>query len=670
MIHRYAMTEITCTDILHFFLNIYKMQMNASANPGEFVPVAFPDADTIYEFRLKRGSRWFTRRMTIGPLGEDTGSKSKCYKVIYDDVLVVKIPPKPVRDFANYIKNIRMERDIASTLGPEIRCITPTVSAILKKIPFFSHDASYLPEKFEERCIEKLRIFQEYQNYLKIGNRFVFFSSLARYAFLGQIIKDMHFRKPDIYNEILSHISMLDHPAQFEDVYGKTGASVFYRISEMYAAYEEKFALLPGKEKWPHITSYEKKLWFLTHLGEKEADPDAEFFREEMLGGVKGIIEKSIRCEKETVRSYRNTVKEHIREKNFQQNKAAMRGIVANLLSLLATLREKGVAIRDLKPDNVFISGNISENPVLLTTPADYSIGLIDFETAVVYRTGEKGKISQPMLAGTPSYATPSHLFRNELLRRTYEDLSRILHLQDWQAVNSMIFNVITGKRLARETEKLVPGMARIVRESMKRSMSRVQAFAQCNRIFWFRTSGEFYERVETHKEFLCSVVIPLSEPVRQMLTAEAEKTLSGISRRIQTIVSAQQIFRSSNSRENLRTADQETLKQWKNQWERNENVPCTLPSAREQIIRLFGILGRMRQEYAQIRAVISLPEQRPVMSAYELMLLMFRVVVNAMYKPEWGFLSDELPGTGEQRECQMPDIPDEESVNIEKTLL
>ncbi|MGE0085408.1 MAG: hypothetical protein AB7S75_13420 [Desulfococcaceae bacterium] len=664
------MTETTSTDILYFFLNIYKMQMNASGSPGEFVPVAFPDTDTIYEFRLKRGSRWFTRRMSIGPLGEDTGSKSECYKVIYDDVLVVKLPPRPVPDFTSYIKSIRMERQIAEKLGPEIECITPTLSAILKKIPLFFRDAASGLENFEEHCIEKLRTFREYQNYLKIGNRFAFFSSLATYSFLGQIIKNIHFTKPDIHNEILSHISMLEHPVLFEDVYGKTGTSVFYRISEIYASYEEKFALLPGKEKWPQITPYQKKLWFLNRLGEKYAAPDTNLFCEELLSGVNGIIEESLRYENETVRSYRNMVKEIIREKNFQQNKTAMRSIVANLLSLLSILREKGVAVRDLKPDNVFIAGNISENPVLLATPDDYSIGLIDFETAVVYKTEEEEKIAQPMLAGTPSYATPSHLFRNELLRKVYDDLPRILHLQDWQAVNSMIFNVIAGKRLSRETEKLIPGMARIVKEAMKRKMSRAEAFQECNRIFWSGTSGEFYERMETHKAFLQSVIIPLPEPVRRMLTAEAVETLSAISRRIRIIVSAQQIFRSPQSRENLAAADQESLRRWKDEWERNEKVPQTRPDARDEIVRFLDILLGLRQESVQTAAILSLPEQRPVLSAYELMILMFRVVVNAMYKPEWGILCSELPCTGKDGFAQIPDITDEESINIEQTLL
>ena len=42
---------------------------------------------------------WAKRRMTIGPLGEESGSKSKCYYVIYDIHMVVKIPVRPIARF-------------------------------------------------------------------------------------------------------------------------------------------------------------------------------------------------------------------------------------------------------------------------------------------------------------------------------------------------------------------------------------------------------------------------------------------------------------------------------------------------------------------------------------------------------------------------------------------
>ena len=78
---------------------------------------------------------WTKRRMTIGPLGEDSGSKSKCYYVIYDVHMVIKIPTKPITDFERYIESIKKEVHIVNKLIPK-ECIIPKVSVILSLIHY------------------------------------------------------------------------------------------------------------------------------------------------------------------------------------------------------------------------------------------------------------------------------------------------------------------------------------------------------------------------------------------------------------------------------------------------------------------------------------------------------------------------------------------------------
>ncbi len=659
------------SDILHYFLNIYKKQMNVSGSTGEFYAVARPDEnpDTIYEFRIKRRDRWHTRRISLGPLGEDTGSKSKCYKVIYDELLVLKIPPKAVRAFRDYMESIGREREIAELLEPEIDCITPSVSAVLKKLPLFSPDAHLGTFALEKKCVEKLRAFPEYQNYLKIADKFVFFSNLSRNLFLGQIIRDMHFGKTFVFNEIISHTEMLDHPLLFEEIYGKSALPVFYPICELYARFDAAVSALFGENPSAPLTSYRKKNWFLSRLAEKEAERDTAFPSSEEMEKINGLMTRILSSAGNDVRNYRNAVENRIRTKQFEQNKAGMRGIIRNLLLLLATLRAKGVAVRDLKPDNVFISGDISQNPVLLARPDEFSIGLIDFETAVFFSPPGQEKIRQPMLAGTPSYATPSHLFKNELLRIAYDDLNRILHLQDWQAVNSMIFNVVAGRRLTKKSGKLITGMAGIVRESLARKMTKIQAFQNCNRIFWNRASQEFYERSGRYKEYLQDVIIMLPEEVRIMFKTEAVCTEDLIRKRTACLLQSQTLFRSAKSRTALLNMDRDDLARYRCNWENNICVPPAEPRIRLKILRLLEIVDNLKLESGQVSGMISRIKQRGVsVSAYEIMLFMFRVVLNAMYRPEWGILSDDRPRTGAADFTA--DIPDDVSVGIEQTLL
>jgi hypothetical protein len=77
----------TRIDVVGFFLNLFKQQIGADPDaPVEYVPLMSKNSgpNHIYELRVKQMADWATRRMTIGPLGEESGSKSKCYYVIYD----------------------------------------------------------------------------------------------------------------------------------------------------------------------------------------------------------------------------------------------------------------------------------------------------------------------------------------------------------------------------------------------------------------------------------------------------------------------------------------------------------------------------------------------------------------------------------------------------------
>jgi len=107
----------TRLDIVRFFLTLFKHQIGAEPDaPAEFVPLMSKTTgpNHIFELRVKHMEDWAKRRMTIGPLGEESGSKSKCYYVIYDVHMVVKIPARPIDDFEEYIDSIKKEMHIVN----------------------------------------------------------------------------------------------------------------------------------------------------------------------------------------------------------------------------------------------------------------------------------------------------------------------------------------------------------------------------------------------------------------------------------------------------------------------------------------------------------------------------------------------------------------------------
>ncbi|MEZ4528875.1 MAG: hypothetical protein R2941_23430, partial [Desulfobacterales bacterium] len=664
------MTKTGITDILHFFLSVYKLQLDAPRAPGQFTLLSEdnPRTDLIYELQVTKNGKQKSRRISLGPLGEESGSKSTCCKVIYDDLLVVKIPPVPVTDFSQYVDSIRMEREIAEAIMPDIECIVPSLSAILRKIPPFSADAAY-PD-FEEKCIQKLRIHSRLQDYLRIGNTFVFFMNLARYTFLGQVVEGLHNDSRGIRDELRGQTEILQNPDIFDNIYGKRYASLYYPLHEMYFTFEDRLGQLQKKHDLRCIfPAYKKRQWFLTYLAERDAEPAEPRMSQAFVQDMNSLLE-TVTASNPAAAYFRQMVKNRLKQRNFQQNKAQISGIISNLLDMLARLRRKGIAIRDLKPDNLFIAGDSSKFPLLLANPSEYSIGLIDFETSVNYSA--KGSIRQPMLAGTPSYATPSHIFKNELLKDTYSSLPRIFHLQDWQAVISMMYIVITGDHLARKTSKLLPEFIRLMKKSLRMKKMRAgDAFTGFNRVFWSRAYSEFMEKLEANAEILKSVRPAISKDVCGMLRQEISEVQIDMEKQVQKHIQSQKFFRSPKIRSDMAKASLAAIRRCCANWEQGIQVPKVSPSVREQVIRWLRGLEQIRAESERKSLFLSmLDEEKPSLSAYDLLDMMFSVVFHAMYVSKWGRPAAEPDdfeaGTGRKKEAK---LSREETFALEKTV-
>ncbi len=93
---------------------------------------------------------------------------------------------------------------------------------------------------------------------------------------------------------------------------------------------------------------------------------------------------------------YRKIIKDYIYRSSFEQNRTQMEAVTANLLDILAWFREKKVSMRDLKPDNLFVAGDPARYPLFLKSAQEFSIGIIDVETAVDF---EKSRIHKNQTA-------------------------------------------------------------------------------------------------------------------------------------------------------------------------------------------------------------------------------------------------------------------------------
>lgn len=530
--------------IISFFLNLFKLEsQKAGLNPGPAdyrrIP-GFPGNEAVYELRVQTGSEWKTRRMSIRKLGEAVESKSTCYKVIYDDQIVVKIPPKPIMDFTKYIEQIHKERHVAQQLSSGIPCVWPTLSAILVKVPGPLELGDETDAALEDRCVKLVTRTPSLQIFLKIGAGFVFFMNLARNEFLNQIIEQIHDETTRIKKEFIHSARLFDSLEAFEAVYGDTCDVVFFSINQLCRKFQKKIDSLMVETDASSVASYKTREWFFSFLTDEPPDMAPDLIPEELVATAGEIFSSLMHRNKNAVEQYRKTVEKTYRKQIFISNRTAMEGLVVNILKLLYRLQARGVAVRDLKSDNIFIAGHSENSMYHLWDHESYDLGLIDLETGIDVKPSEPDAVKQPSLAGTPSYMTPAHMFKNPILEAALDvPLEHAMYMQDWFAAVGMIYNTATGRLLFVKTARLIPQMVQMKKTALIQKTPLVRLFRHVSCIFWDVAEKEFMEKLGRTRNRFNAIRLRLPGAITVMLKTAIQEESAAIKKTMKMLIAA-----------------------------------------------------------------------------------------------------------------------------------
>jgi len=644
----------TRIDVVRFFLNLFKQQIGANPDaPVEYMPLMSKNSgpNYIYELRVKHMEDWTKRRMTIGPLGEESGSKSKCYYVIYDVHMVVKIPSRPVTDFEQYIESIKKEVHIVNKLIPK-ECIIPKVSVILGMIPSFPSSEDTPSNRLEEKYIDWMRRSPEYQEYLKINSTFVYIMDLSKYYFLSHILDELHDIKHLIAREITENAEIMWEPAKFKGRYGTENDAIF-EIRDVYNRCAVNVRRLVDRAGiTTTVSDYQIQSWFIMHLADGEISASGSGYPENFISDLNRLFKKSMRDNSEVVDVYHKTIKDYIYMSSFEQNKTQMAAISVNLLDVLAWFRKKRVSMRDLKPDNLFVAGDPARYPLFLKSEQEFSLGIIDVETAVDFEKSKYTKTKQPLLGGTPFYATPSHFIKNEVMIHKFGNLGKTLHLQDWHATLVMIYNVITGELLFSQTAGLFAELRNMMIQANQPDNLQSDIFQEASRMFWHSAVVEFQVKTCESEKALKTVVVTLPESVKHMFGKVLIKERKSLARSIKECVDSQNIFEKDQIRELLLKASHSKTCQFKADLESKARNSKNPGGPRTEAIAFLHKLVDLKAQFGQhvyMHKLLSQPDAK--VSAYDILTFMFTVVLNNMYRSQWKPLFGEAVIA-----CEMPD--------------
>ena len=637
----------TQEDVVRFFLNLFKCQIGAEPDAKvEFAALRSKSSgpNHIYELRVEHLEDWAKRRMTIGPLGEEAGSKSKCYYVIYDVHLVVKIPARPVTDFEVYIESIQKEVAIVNKLIPK-ECIVPKISVILNQIYSFPNTADIPADRLEDRYTNWVRRSPEYQDYLKINSTFVYFMDLSQYYFLGHILDELHDIKDLITREIFENADIIYEPAKFKGRYGVEKDAIF-EVRVVYSRVEADIRKLIAKTGISaNIPIYQFQSWFYSALAQKEVAADGNKYPATFIDQLNLLLKNIMSEESEVVGIYRKLIRDYVYMSCFEQNSAQMSAISANLLDILSWFRQKRVSMRDLKPDNLFVAGDSARYPLFLRSDKEFSIGIIDVETAVDFEKSKYTKIKQPLLGGTPFYATPSHFIRNEVLEIEFGNLGKILHLQDWHATMVMIYKVVTGELLFEQTAKLFASLRDKMIAANKPENFGSDIFEGASRIFWHSALVEFQAKMNEKAKSLRSIELTLPETVKYMFGKVLAKERQTLAKAIKNCVESQNIFEKPQMRAQLMKSSYTKISQFKADLINKSSGNRNSNGLRSDVIIFLNQLTDLKSLLGQhIYMIKRLSNPQAKVSAHDILTFMFNVVRNNMYRSKWQPLIVESP--------------------------
>ncbi len=623
-------------EIEEFFLNLYRFHMGAtSEDPGkiERTSVSGSGLEIVYKLHVQVNGEWKYRGMSIAPVGEDAGSKSKCYYVIFDEHLVIKIPARPIKDFSEYLRGIRYENGIVHKLTPR-ECIIPNLSVIMRKYRLLPDADCLSPQALEQRYVEMLESSTEYHDCLKIGGHFAFFMNLSRYYFLSHVLHRLHEAKNKIREMVISDAELLLDCQEFENKYGSRNGWICTALQKLFLRFDEGVQRIETQFNAPvRASERQKKNWLFAHLTLQDISAQGISMPDKMLTAIENLLYEVTDQETELIMTYRKLADKYAQIRLFKRTRPKLEGIITNLLELLVWMRDKGVAMRDLKPDNLFVAGDPQNYPRFLSSASEYTIGLIDLETAVDYKPADRRSAAQPSLGGTPAYATPSHYFPNKIINEIYQDLPSVFHFQDWYATIAIIYEAVIGKKLFKQTSRQIRALLKHLNKRIREKRPLKDIYQEENRLFWKSAIAEFRMNIHENGKWLKELKVVFPEAMRHQFKIHLLNEMLKTDNSVRAIVEQEAPLQEEDDGEGLVSCTYEEICQ------KIEDHKVSSDTASTQGYRFLAIeslenLATLKKQTVHVTELFNRVVKSPTQTlpADELLQLMFDVVLTVMY--------------------------------------
>jgi serine/threonine protein kinase len=461
---------------------------------------------------------------------------------------------------------------------------------------------------------------------------------LAKHFFLSTTLEEIHRDDQRIVSEALKQQELLWDQHGFACRYGEDVSTVCHELQDAYYCNEGSLRLLIKEAQIiEDIPTFQLKQWFLNHLAGEKVDAATEDLPQEFIDRVNRLFYKVLREHHQQVEQYRQRVRQYIKEMHFSRHRIQLENLASNTLELLAWIDEKDLTMRDLKPENLFVAGETNAYPLFLNDSKKFSIGLIDVETAVVMDSKHTEEIPQPQLAGTPLYATPSHLLSNVILAEVYGDVRTILHLQDWYATIAIIYKIITGKNMFSATARVFPDLVKQIKLMDPAGPDMDKDIARLNRLFWSSAVAEFKQSIAADLNIFERIEVAVPASMLVDIVRSLHAGCDDLSAALAKTVSQQSVFVGRHKCQFLMDVSVEKITAMKQKLLQETPHGDKRKAQHEKAIAILVRIEEQKKSLQRkLEAAASLKVKVGAIAADQLLEAMFERVFTSMYLAHW----------------------------------
>ncbi|MBT8339076.1 MAG: hypothetical protein KJP07_03600, partial [Desulfatitalea sp.] len=168
---------------------------------------------------------------------------------------------------------------------------------------------------------------------------------------------------------------------------------------------------------------------------------------------------------------------------------------------------------------------------------------------------------------------------------------------------------------------------------------------AKIQRLFWNSAMAEFQDAMAKHAELFAGVEVVVPDVFVGDLLAQLKREAADIEKAVAKAVTDQSFFNSGDKRRFLKVASSVKITQMMNKLTQEDESSSDSPQA--LVLLYFELLQKLKRRLEiKQQAIDSIKASYAAITADQLLEVMFQMVFNAMYLPEWPALAPRLYGT------------------------